>query len=97
MECKVYPPAPPAANTAADLIETLWNVKLPVVGFPFRKGLRFNRDIVECKEVFRGITVQRRNRFNRDIVECKGKMFDTSWMNGFRFNRDIVECKDQKR
>ena len=95
VECKVFI-AVTAPRAGADLIETLWNVKLPVVGFPFRKGLRFNRDIVECKEVFRGITVQRRNRFNRDIVECKGKMFDTSWMNGFRFNRDIVECKDWK-
>ena len=43
MECKVYPPAPPAANTAADLIETLWNVKINAAVII----LRSRRDLIE--------------------------------------------------
>ena len=34
-------------------------------------SLRFNRDIVECKEGWIHPEVDQRLRFNRDIVECK--------------------------
>ena len=39
-------------------------VKHPVIG-------RFNRDIVECKEVHPINFFEKSSGFNRDIVECK--------------------------
>ena len=33
--------------------------------------VRFNRDIVECKDVIDWVAVKLSRRFNRDIVECK--------------------------
>ena len=37
-------------QSAADLIDTLWNVKAYEVGRAYAVGDRFNRYIVECKE-----------------------------------------------
>ena len=49
--------------------------------------VRFNRDIVECKEIFEEHIDARRTGFNRDIVECKVHMcvFEP------RFARDLIE------
>ena len=76
-----------------DLIETLWNVKLiPARCEPYQpRG--FNRDIVECKGIYRYIPEPSSVGFNRDIVECKAKTLNTRTISNKIFNRDIVECK----
>ena len=53
------------------LIETLWNVKSPIVASIFRSMSRINRNIVECKvstAIFYPVT---NLGINRNIVECK--------------------------
>ncbi len=37
-----------------------------------KPGDGFNRDIVECKDLFMKHSVKVQYGFNRDIVECKG-------------------------
>ena len=44
----------------SDLIETLWNVKGRSSMVDSQRGIRFNRNIVECKERTEDITKQLR-------------------------------------
>ena len=53
------------------LIETLWNVKEFKAIYPLAAPTGFNRNIVECKVVFRLFVVAHCSGFNRNIVECK--------------------------
>ena len=55
-----------------DLIETLWNVKRRTLTNICSGPCRFNRDIVECKDVYHIDEDFQATGFNRDIVECKG-------------------------
>ena len=71
MECKVLQEEEPEA-LRRDLIETLWNVKRSAVHFRLTLQLRFNRDIVECKDDKIIDMMMDAEGFNRDIVECKG-------------------------
>ena len=54
------------------LIETLWNVKLCTDMEMRGVEIRFNRNIVECKERLSDHPPHTPFRFNRNIVECKG-------------------------
>ena len=65
MECKVYPPAPPAANTAADLIETLWNVKINAAVII----LRSRRDLIETLWNVKFIPCSCVRSYNMDLIE----------------------------
>mgnify|MGYP004619547583 CR=1 FL=1 len=60
-------------------------------------ALRFNRDIVECKDGSVYTRKPRKLGFNRDIVECKGAKQVDLFVEDLRFNRDIVECKVNTR
>ena len=81
-----------------DLIETLWNVKLKEWEKKGDVEYRFNRDIVECKDMIMRIGTETLLRFNRDIVECKDKdAADRMMKSAGGFNRDIVECKVFRR
>ena len=60
-----------ADEGATDLIETLRNVKYVLNDLHYSHYIKFNRDIVECKEEVRSKKRLRTCQFNRDIVECK--------------------------
>ena len=78
------------------LIETLWNVKAEPLQMCIVSS-SFNRNIVECKEMYNGTTRGNLVGFNRNIVECKvktGMCFITGYES---FNRNIVECKVDHR
>ena len=90
MECKAAWIAF-AISHVCDLIDTLWNVKgFSIVTDPVPFA-RFNRYIVECKEICFVLCYSRIDRFNRYIVECKvyshgireidpsGDLIDTLW------------------
>ena len=79
----------------ADLIETLWNVKVLYKNSTIAFSRGFNRDIVECKACGEAEASGRNHRFNRDIVECKvhHNMMMPADLCGF--NRYIVECKEK--
>ena len=53
------------------LIETLWNVNGGLSKKALITALRINRNIVECKYIFRSYRRTERPRINRNIVECK--------------------------
>ena len=76
-----------------DLIETQWNVKAHPAQAARQKHYRFNRDIVECKDLCGDSLKHVRQGFNRDIVECKVTTQQKLGIQTQGFNRDIVECK----
>ena len=61
----------------------------------FGRHAGFNRNIVECKDVYGDGYDPDGNSFNRNIVECKGSKRRTMRTAQSSFNRNIVECKGE--
>ena len=75
------------------LIETYWNVNF--VSALILKGttLRLNRNILECKCLFRVCPKRLPIRLNRNILECKLETAGEVLTLALSLNRNILECK----